>query len=128
MNLRRLDVVQPIDARDHPIGRPIHRVEVFRCADVEEIVSLPGYKAVGVKDRVQCGHDVDVVSLMRGYMYAYGYQNISVAKMMVAKAKPEALACASCNACTVHCPRGFDVRERALDIARIHQVPDEFVA
>jgi predicted aldo/keto reductase-like oxidoreductase len=76
----------------------------------------------------QCGHGVDVVSLMRGYMYAYGYRNMSVAKTMVAKANSGELACGTCNTCTVQCPRGFDIRKRSLDIARIHRVPDEFVA
>jgi aryl-alcohol dehydrogenase-like predicted oxidoreductase len=76
----------------------------------------------------QCGHGVDVVSLMRGYMYAYGYRNLAVAKAVATKANPATLACSSCLDCTVRCPRGFDVRERAMDIARIHRVPDEFVA
>jgi predicted aldo/keto reductase-like oxidoreductase len=75
----------------------------------------------------QCGRGVDVVSLMRGYMYAYGYGNLWAAKTVVDKADPATLSCADCGACTVRCPRGFDVRERAIDVARVHQIPDEFI-
>lgn len=36
--------------------------------------------------------------------------------------------CESCDPCTVtDCTMGFDVREKALDIARIANVPDDFI-
>lgn len=82
---------------------------------------------------VQCKHGVDVATLMRGYMYAYGYRNLAAAKDAVVEAGEagasgsKTLRCADCVTCTVRCPVGFDVRERAIDISRMRDVPDEFV-
>lgn len=79
----------------------------------------------------QCGRDFDIPTLMRGYMYAYGYKNMSLAKDTVNSVKlagvSGALPCTGCSTCSVKCPMGFDVRRKIMDIARIKEVPEEFL-
>jgi predicted aldo/keto reductase-like oxidoreductase len=77
----------------------------------------------------QCPKGVEVPTLVRSYMYTYGYRDLAAAKSAlepvdVARA---AEACGSCETCSVRCTMGFDVRERIRDVARIRHVPDDFV-
>lgn len=76
---------------------------------------------------LQCPHGVDIPTLMRSYMYAYGYRNLFAAKETFESAGTGELPCASCSSCAVKCRMGFDVRKRATDIARIRDVPDDFI-
>ena len=76
----------------------------------------------------QCGEGVDVPTVMRSYMYAYGYKSPRTAKDTLAAVDLDDLACATCDECTVTCKMKFDVRRRAVDIARIRSVPEEFLA
>jgi predicted aldo/keto reductase-like oxidoreductase len=75
----------------------------------------------------QCPADLDIPVLMRGYMYAHGYRNLLSAKDVVSELGHGDLPCATCESCSVNCPQDFDVRERALDVARIGQIPDDFL-
>lgn len=75
----------------------------------------------------QCPADLDIPVLMRGYMYAHGYRNLLSAKDVVKRLGRGDLPCATCESCSVNCPQDFDVRERALDVARIGEVPDDFL-
>jgi predicted aldo/keto reductase-like oxidoreductase len=74
----------------------------------------------------QCPSNVDVPSLMRSYMYAYGYKNLSLAQSTIEELGSR-LACADCRSCSVRCPNGFDVPQKAKDIARLKSVPSEFL-
>ena len=76
----------------------------------------------------QCGRDFDIPTLMRSYMYAYGYKNLALAKETFAAAELSKLPCTDCNNCSVTCTMGFNVREKILDIARIQDVPADFLA
>ncbi|MCU0639369.1 MAG: aldo/keto reductase [Candidatus Krumholzibacteria bacterium] len=76
----------------------------------------------------QCPSRVDVPGIMRSYMYAYGYRNLAKAKDTIRPALAEGIPCADCGACSVKCTMGFDVKSRIGDIARLGQVPDEFLA
>jgi len=75
----------------------------------------------------QCPADLDIPVLMRGYMYAHGYRNLLTAKDVVSGLGDGDLPCVTCESCSVSCPQDFDVRERALDVARIGQIPDDFL-
>jgi hypothetical protein len=75
----------------------------------------------------QCPAGVDIPTLMRSHMYAYGHRKPAKAKRTLAGWSPRDVACAECGACVVTCPKGFDVRERALEIGRIIGVPVEFL-
>lgn len=75
---------------------------------------------------LQCRHHMDIPTLMRSFMYAYGYRNYSLAADCLKEAGP--VHCKDCGACTVACHQHFNVKERVLDIARLDQVPVEFLA
>lgn len=77
----------------------------------------------------QCPHHLDIPTLMRSYMYAYGYRNLSQARETLESASLSDLPCIRCQTCSVsNCTMGFPVREKLLDIYRIRQVPLEFLA
>jgi predicted aldo/keto reductase-like oxidoreductase len=75
----------------------------------------------------QCPNNVEIPTLMRGYMYAYGYKNMAWAKGAVEQVDTTRISCSDCSACSVNCAMGFDVKSRILDIARIQSVPDDFI-
>lgn len=76
----------------------------------------------------QCPRRVDIPGIMRSYMYAYGYRNLAQAKDTIRPALEEGIPCGDCLACSVRCTMGFDVKNRIGDIARLGQVPDDFLA
>lgn len=75
----------------------------------------------------QCPHGVEIPALMRSYMYAYGYRNLSKASETCREIVAKGIACEECGSCTVGCTMGFDVKQRAVDIARIRNVPQDFL-
>jgi len=75
----------------------------------------------------QCVHDLDVPTLMRSYMYAFGYNNLLQAKDTFNEANILELACDKCNVCAVDCVAGFDVKSRLTRIYDIKNVPDTFL-
>jgi predicted aldo/keto reductase-like oxidoreductase len=75
----------------------------------------------------QCRGGVDIPPYMRAYMYAYGYRNPGQARETIKYIEPAAPSCNRCDECAVSCTMGFDVRERILDIARVRDVPEDFL-
>lgn len=75
----------------------------------------------------QCPKGIPVQKYMRAYMYAYGYRNPGKAKETIADAAPVELSCGSCASCKVTCSMGFDVKSRLLDVARVRNIPDDFL-
>ncbi len=76
-----------------------------------------------------CKKGLHVPDLMRAYMYAYGYRESAKAREVVLTAKLDNTSpCNDCDECTIHCPRGFNVAERINDVARLRDVPSEFLA
>jgi predicted aldo/keto reductase-like oxidoreductase len=76
----------------------------------------------------QCPHGLYVPALMRSYMYAYGYKNLQAAKEATDSLDLSALPCQDCQSCGVKCAMGFDIKTRAVDIARIKDVEEAFLA
>jgi len=74
----------------------------------------------------QCPSNVDVPTLMRSYMYAYGYKNLSLAHSTIEELGSR-LPCSDCSSCSVLCPNGFDVRQKVKDITRLKAIPPEFL-
>jgi predicted aldo/keto reductase-like oxidoreductase len=74
----------------------------------------------------QCPSSVDVPALMRGYMYAYGYKNLSLARSTIEDLGSR-LPCSDCSSCTLSCPNGFDTPGKVKDIIRLRTVPPEFL-
>ncbi len=71
----------------------------------------------------QCSGDFDIPTLMRSYMYRYGYKNPLKAKQTIRHLDANQVLCADCSSCSVRCRMGFDVKEKVLDIVRILDVP-----
>lgn len=74
----------------------------------------------------QCSSAPDIPTLMRCYMYAYGYRDLALAVRNLKSVKDDPIACTNCTSCVVNCRMGFNVKERALDIIRIRDFPQEF--
>jgi predicted aldo/keto reductase-like oxidoreductase len=76
----------------------------------------------------QCPTGMDIPTLMRSHMYAFGHGQPKKARDTLRSWSSADVACAGCRECRVECAHGFDVKSRALDIARILEVPTEFLA
>jgi predicted aldo/keto reductase-like oxidoreductase len=76
--------------------------------------------------RSQCRHNLDIPTVMRSYMYAYGYRNPGKAKETLQQRLLEDITCRKCSTCAVSCTMGFDVRQKCSDIIRVLDIPDEF--
>jgi predicted aldo/keto reductase-like oxidoreductase len=77
--------------------------------------------------RGQCPKAVDIPTFMRSYMYAYGYRNTGLARETLDNMELSSIACHDCTNCSVHCSMGFDVQGKILDIARLEDIPREFL-
>jgi predicted aldo/keto reductase-like oxidoreductase len=75
----------------------------------------------------QCDKNVEIPTLMRSYMYTYGYGNLAKAKEALGAVDLSSIPCDSCDNCRVKCTMGFDVKHRIEDIARIKDVPEDFL-
>ncbi|MDH5466584.1 MAG: aldo/keto reductase [Candidatus Aminicenantes bacterium] len=76
----------------------------------------------------QCPSAPDIPTLMRCYMYAYGYRDLAAAVRNIESVKDDPIACADCSSCVVKCPMGFDIKGKVLDIIRLRNFPPEFIA
>ncbi len=75
----------------------------------------------------QCPKGLEIPTLMRSYMYAYGYRNMTAARQAIESLDLKSIPCSDCTLCTVTCAQGFAVRDKIYDIARIKDVPEEFL-
>jgi uncharacterized protein len=75
----------------------------------------------------QCPHNLDIPTIMRSYMYAYGYKNASQAYHNLATTDLSGRPCEKCGSCSVNCTSGFDVKNKIMDIARLRDVPKDFL-
>jgi predicted aldo/keto reductase-like oxidoreductase len=75
----------------------------------------------------QCPELLDIPTIMRSYMYAYGYRNIRNAKFTLSAANLQSLPCIDCDTCQINCTMGFNIKRKILDIARLKNVPDDFL-
>jgi len=73
--------------------------------------------------RTECPSGLDIPTVMRAYMYAYGYRNPGLARTTAAEAGATEAPCADCGTCRVRCPMGFRVNERLGEMARLAALP-----
>jgi len=76
----------------------------------------------------QCPAGLPLPSIMRSYMYAYGYGNLGAAHDLLSSLELPDAPCADCGECRVICPQRFDVKNRVTDIVRLGRTPREFFA
>jgi predicted aldo/keto reductase-like oxidoreductase len=75
-----------------------------------------------------CVQGLPIPSLMRSYMYAYGYRNLQAAHELVTSLEIPENPCGSCSSCVTRCAKGFDLPARVRDIVRLRAVPGDFFA
>jgi predicted aldo/keto reductase-like oxidoreductase len=75
----------------------------------------------------QCSAGLDIPTLMRSHMYAYGYRNLAHAHDTLSYAATDTDPCSGCGTCSVSCAMGFDIRTKVTKIARLNDVPREFL-
>jgi predicted aldo/keto reductase-like oxidoreductase len=75
----------------------------------------------------QCPHDLDIPIFMRSYLYAYGYEQPTKARETLDYVDISSIPCNDCQVCSVKCSSGFDVKTKVTDIARLKDVPKEFL-
>ena len=75
-----------------------------------------------------CRENLNIPILMRSYMYAYGYKNMSAAHETIQTVELYIdKICINCIKCTVTCSMNFDIKAKIMDIARIKNVPEDFL-
>jgi predicted aldo/keto reductase-like oxidoreductase len=75
-----------------------------------------------------CPKALPIPSLMRSYMYAYGYRNLHAAHELLGSLDVPENPCGSCASCSAVCVKGFDIADRVKDICRLGAVPGDFFA
>ncbi len=76
----------------------------------------------------QCVKQLPIPDLMRAYMYLYGYRNLVEAQDLLSSLNLPANPCGDCGSCPVKCLNQWNVSERLQNIARLRDVPSEFIA
>lgn len=75
----------------------------------------------------QCPHGLEIPTIMRSYMYAYGYRNLSEARETLSALHMKSVPCSTCDTCSVRCAQGFDIKDRVTDVARLRNVPADLL-
>jgi predicted aldo/keto reductase-like oxidoreductase len=75
----------------------------------------------------QCPYNLDIPTIMRSYMYAYGYRNTAQAYYNLANVEMSDNPCKNCGSCDIKCPSRFDIKQKITDIARLRKVPEDFL-
>ena len=75
-----------------------------------------------------CREGLPVPSLMRSYMYAFGYGNLGAAHDLLHRLDLPGEPCRSCGDCAVRCVQGIDVADRVRDVTRLRSLPDSLFA
>ena len=76
----------------------------------------------------QCAKHLPIPTIMRAYMYNYGYKQPLLSKdTLMELALNNSNACSDCSSCTVKCPSGFNVANKIAAITPIINVPSYFL-
>lgn len=76
---------------------------------------------------LQCKEEVDIPTIMRSYMYAFGYRNLALAKDTLNEEGIGIQKCLACDNCIVKCSNGFNIKDKIAEIAGITEIPDQFL-
>jgi len=76
----------------------------------------------------QCPENLPLPDLMRACMYVHGYKNAQKAKGVIDQLTLSSRLCDHCETCRVNCTAGFDVKAKVRDIARLKDIPMEFLS
>jgi len=97
--------------------------------DLEKVASISGLYCQGCRKCLgQCPEHLPIPDLMRAYMYTYGYRNLAHAQDLILSLNLPTRVCEDCSQCQVKCSIGFNVSRKIRDVARLREVPTEFIA
>jgi predicted aldo/keto reductase-like oxidoreductase len=104
-----------LDANDKKyLAGLIDKNETLYCQNCEKCVS-------------DCGKHLPIPTIMRAYMYNYGYKQPTLSKDTLMELALGANACSGCSSCTVKCPSGFKVADKIAAIMPVVDVPYSFL-
>jgi predicted aldo/keto reductase-like oxidoreductase len=75
----------------------------------------------------QCPKHLDIPSIMRSYMYAYGYKDFQQSREALLSARLPDNPCGECEACFVKCSMGFDIKSKIQDILPVRRMPSDLM-
>ena len=100
--------------------------EERRDLGLGQALGFPGYYCQQCGNCLeQCPDGMNVPTLMRASMYAFGHRQPKKAVAMLSGWTLSDVACRRCHECGVRCVLGLDVKSRVLDMARLLEVPEE---
>jgi len=88
--------------------------ELLYCQNCEKCVS-------------DCSKHLPIPTIMRAYMYNYGYKQPLLSKETLMELALNNNVCSGCTSCTVKCPSGFKVADKIAAITPIINVPSYFL-
>jgi uncharacterized protein len=96
--------------------------------DLQKEARLPSLYCQGCRQCIgQCPEGLPIPDLMRAYMYTYAYRSVAHAQDLVLSLGLPSGVCEDCSVCPVQCAVGFNVRKKIHDVARLKDVPREFL-
>ncbi len=96
--------------------------------ELEKVASVSGLYCQGCRQCLgQCLEHLPIPDLMRAYMYAHGYGNLTHAQDLVLSLNLPTRVCEDCSQCQVKCSIGFNVSGKIRDIVRLREVLTEFI-
>lgn len=97
--------------------------------ELQKEASLPGLYCQGCRKCLgQCLEKLPIPDVMRAYMYTYDYRNLAHAQDLILSLNLPARVCEDCSLCPVNCSIGFNVPSKIRDVARLRDIPLEFIA
>lgn len=97
--------------------------------ELQKEASLPGLYCQGCRKCLgQCPENLPIPDLMRAYMYTYDYRSLAYAQDLIVSLNLPSTVCEDCSSCPVKCSIGFNVPKKIRDVARLKDVPSEFLA
>ncbi|MBM4340509.1 MAG: oxidoreductase [Deltaproteobacteria bacterium] len=96
--------------------------------ELQKEASIRGLYCQGCRQCLgQCLEKLPIPDLMRAYMYTYDYRSVAHAQDLIASLDLSNRVCEDCSYCPVKCSIGFNVSKKVRDVARLKEVPPEFL-
>jgi predicted aldo/keto reductase-like oxidoreductase len=92
----------------------LNEKELLYCQNCEKCIS-------------DCSKHLPIPTIMRAYMYNYGYKQPLMSQDTLMELALGGNVCANCTSCTVKCPSGFNVANKIAAITPIVDVPSYFL-
>jgi len=103
-----------LDEKDKKYLAYLSDKELLYCQNCEKCVS-------------DCRKHLPIPTIMRAYMYNYGYKQALLSKETLTELALSNNTCSDCISCTVKCPSGFKVADKIAAITPIVNVPSYFL-